>query len=49
MRQRYPYVQVFTWFLLRDQDQSGYWRSGLVTFDWQLKPAFQVYQAEATH
>ena len=49
VRQHYPYVQIFTWFLLRDQDQSGYWRSGLVTFDWQLKPAFQVFQAEATH
>ena len=47
IRQHYPYAQILTWFLLRDQDAGGYWRSGLVTYDWQLKPAFAVFHAQA--
>jgi hypothetical protein len=43
---RYPYVRIFTWFLLRDESK-GYWKSGLVGPDGQPRPAFRIWkQAE---
>jgi hypothetical protein len=43
---RYPYVRIFTWFLLEDESQ-GYWKSGLVGPGGQPRPAFKVWkQAE---
>jgi len=43
---RYPYVRIFTWFLLKDESK-GYWKSGLVGPGGHLRPAFKVWkQAE---
>ena len=47
VRTSYPYVKMMVWFLLRDQGPTAYWRSGLVTFDWQQKPAFELWTAYA--
>jgi len=45
---RYPYVRIFTWFLLKDESK-GYWKSGLVGPGGQLRPAFKVWkQAEGS-
>ena len=44
MRAHYPYVELFVWFLLRDETPAGYWRSGLAfrlelsVRDWTKKP-----------
>ena len=43
VRSSYPYVRVMVWFLLRDQGPEAYWRSGLVRFDWQRKPVYDVW------
>jgi hypothetical protein len=43
VRDRYPYVEMFVWFLLRDQSPGSYWRSGLVLYDWTRKPAYRVW------
>jgi hypothetical protein len=43
---RYPYVRIFTWFLLKDESK-GYWKSGLVSAGGVPRPAFRVWkQAE---
>ena len=39
----YPYVRLMVWFLLRDQGPESYWRSGLVQFDWQRKPVYDIW------
>jgi hypothetical protein len=45
---RYPYVRIFTWFLLQDEHQ-GYWKSGLVAANGVPRPAFRVWkQAEGS-
>ncbi len=45
---RYPYVRIFTWFLLEDE-QKGYWKSGLVAANGVPRPAFRVWkQAEGS-
>jgi hypothetical protein len=38
-----PYVPLLVWFLVRDESPTSYWRSGLVTFDWQRKPAYTTF------
>jgi phosphohistidine phosphatase SixA len=38
-----PYVKILVWFLVRDESPTSYWRSGLVTFDWERKKAFDRY------
>jgi hypothetical protein len=43
----YPFVKLFTWFLLRDQAQ-GYWTSGLVGPNDQLRPVFKVWARART-
>jgi hypothetical protein len=40
---RYPYVRIFTWFLLRDE-AKGYWKSGLVGANGQPRPAFKIWK-----
>jgi hypothetical protein len=40
---RYPYVRIFTWFLLQDERQ-GYWKSGLVAANGVPRPAFRVWK-----
>jgi hypothetical protein len=45
---RYPYVRIFTWFLLKDESK-GYWKSGLVGPNGLPRPAFKIWkQAETT-
>jgi hypothetical protein len=45
---RYPYVRIFTWFLLQDESK-GYWKSGLVSANGVPRPAFKVWkQAESS-
>ncbi len=39
-----PYVDLLIWFLVRDETPTSYWRSGLVTFGWHHKPAFDAYR-----
>ena len=39
---RYPYVPMFIWFVLHD-DQGDPWQSGLITEDGTLKPAFFTF------
>ena len=41
--EHYPFVRVFTWFLLKDQSQ-GYWSSGLVGPNGRLRPVFSVWK-----
>jgi hypothetical protein len=43
VRGQEPYVKLLVWFLVRDESPTSYWRSGLVTFDWQHKKAFDRY------
>ena len=43
VRAHYPYAQMLVWFLLRDESPTSYWRSGLVTYHNQKKPAFAVW------
>ena len=45
VRTHYPYAKMLVWFLVRDESPTGYWRSGLATFDWQQKPAYGLYQS----
>ena len=47
IRRHYPYAQLLVWFLLRDVSPTSYWKSGLVTYDWQQKPAFAIYRSLA--
>ena len=47
IRTRYPYAKLLVWFLVRDQSPDSYWRSGLVAFNWQEKPAYAIYKALA--
>jgi hypothetical protein len=44
---RYPYVRIFTWFLLMDESK-GYWKSGLVGPGGQPRPAFKVWKQAET-
>jgi hypothetical protein len=44
----YPFVKVFTWFLLEDQS-GGYWSSGLVGPNGQLRPVFSVWKNAEHH
>jgi hypothetical protein len=43
VRDHYPYVDTFIWFLLRDQAPFSYWQSGLVGYDWRRRPAFSAW------
>jgi hypothetical protein len=42
----YPFVKVFTWFLLKDQ-AHGYWTSGLVGPNGELRPVFKVWKSRS--
>jgi hypothetical protein len=39
----YPFVRIFTWFLLRDE-KSGVWKSGLVGPNGRPRPAFKFWK-----
>jgi hypothetical protein len=49
VRRHYPFAQVFVWFLLRDESPRGYWRTGLVSYDWRHNPVYQVWAGDALH
>jgi hypothetical protein len=38
-----PRIQLFTWFLLRDNISLSAWQSGLMTADGQKKPSFATF------
>jgi hypothetical protein len=42
-----PRIDIFTWFLLKDDIPIGGWQSGLLTFDGRQKPAFAAFQRAA--
>jgi hypothetical protein len=42
---RDPKVDVFIWFLLRDETRAGGWESGLYTSDWRAKTARATFAA----
>ena len=39
-----PRVDMFLWFLLRDEQRLGGWQSGLTTFDDVRKPSFNAFR-----
>jgi hypothetical protein len=39
-----PRIDVFLWFLLRDEERLGGWQSGLTTFDDKRKPSFNAFR-----
>jgi Glycosyl hydrolase catalytic core len=41
---RHPQVDVFLWFLLRDEPRVGGWQSGLITVDGKRKPSFNAFR-----
>jgi hypothetical protein len=40
---RDPRVDMFIWFLLRDETRVGGWESGLYTSDWRAKTAHSTF------
>jgi hypothetical protein len=44
MARRNPRIQMFLWFLLRDERRLTGWQSGLLTASGRRKPAFSVFR-----
>ncbi len=44
---KHPRIDMFLWFLLRDEQRLGGWQSGLVTFDGKRKPSFAAFRRAA--
>jgi hypothetical protein len=42
-----PRIDVFLWFLLRDEQRLGGWQSGLTTFEGKRKPSFNAFRRAA--
>jgi hypothetical protein len=42
---RNPRIQMFLWFLLRDEPRLGGWQSGLYTASGRKKPAFNTFRS----
>jgi len=42
-----PRIDVFLWFLLRDEQRLGGWQSGLTTFESKRKPSFNAFRRAA--
>ena len=40
----HPQVDLFLWFLLRDEDRIGGWQSGLTTVTGKRKPSFDAFR-----
>jgi hypothetical protein len=40
-------IDVFLWFLLRDEQRLGGWQSGLTTFQGKRKPSFNAFRRAA--
>jgi hypothetical protein len=41
---RHPRIDMFLWFLLRDEQRAAGWQSGLLTTGGKKKPAFAAFQ-----
>jgi hypothetical protein len=41
---RHPRIDLFLWFLLRDEPRLGGWQSGLTTVDGKRKPSFNAFR-----
>jgi hypothetical protein len=39
-----PRIDLFLWFLLRDEERLGGWQSGLMTFSGARKPSFNAFR-----
>jgi hypothetical protein len=44
---RHPRIDLFLWFLLRDEERLGGWQSGLITFEGKRKPSFNAFRRAA--
>jgi hypothetical protein len=44
----HPRIDMFLWFLLRDEDRIGGWQSGLMTFEGTRKPSFDAFRRAAS-
>jgi hypothetical protein len=42
-----PRIDLFLWFLLRDEQRLSGWQSGLLTFDGKRKPSFDAFRRTA--
>jgi hypothetical protein len=42
-----PRIDMFLWFLLRDEERLSGWQSGLTTFDGKRKPSFNAFRRAA--
>jgi hypothetical protein len=42
-----PRVDMFLWFLLKDEDRIGGWQSGLMTYEGVRKPSFNAFRRAA--
>jgi hypothetical protein len=42
-----PRIDMFLWFLLRDEQRLSGWQSGLMTYDGKRKPSFAAFQRAA--
>jgi hypothetical protein len=45
---RHPRIDLFLWFLLRDENRLGGWQSGLITLDGKRKPSFNAFRRAAS-
>ena len=43
----HPRIDMFLWFLLRDEDRLGGWQSGLMTYGGVRKPSFNAFRRAA--
>ena len=44
---KHPRIDIFLWFLLRDEGRIGGWQSGLTTVTGQRKPSFNAFRRAA--
>jgi hypothetical protein len=47
LARKHPRVDVFLWFLLRDEERQEGWQSGLMTYDGLRKPSFDAFRRAA--
>ena len=48
LARRHPKVDMFLWFLLRDEDRVEGWQSGLMTYDGRRKSSWNAFRRAAT-
>ena len=47
LARKHPRIDMFLWFLLRDEQRLDGWQSGLMTWDGVRKPAFNAFRRAA--